>query len=131
MAPRGGQRDAHSTRNALDEDVICNLGRMEVVETDEEPTVLELRFNNWIAEDGFRKRTFANSPRTYKDDVAPFLAQQEVENFMEKPLSTEKDRGSRRRGFGTKLSAAQLCLEKAQCTRVTEPYLLERFRMTV
>ena len=104
---------------------------MEVVETDEEPTVLELRLDNWIAEDGFRKRTFADSPRTYEDDVAPFLAQQEVENLMDKPLSTEKDRGSRWRNFGTKLSAAQLRLERAQRARVTEPYLLERFRMTV
>ena len=98
---------------------------MEVVETDEEPTVLELRFDDWFVEDGFRKRTFADSPRTYKDDVAPLVAKQEVKNFVEKPLSTEKDRGSRWRGFGSKLSAARLFLERAQCARVTEPYPLE------
>ena len=89
----------------------------------EESAVLELCFDGWIVEDGFRKRTFANSPRTCEDDVAPLVAQQEVENVMEKPLSTEKDRGSRWWSFGKKLSAAQLCLESAQCVRVAEPYL--------
>ena len=55
MASWGGQRDAYSTRNALDEDVTCYLVGRGVAETDEEPTVLELRFNDWTIENGFRK----------------------------------------------------------------------------
>ena len=55
--------------------------------------------------------------------MTPLVApQKEVENFMEKSLSTEKDRGSRWRGFGSWLSTAQICLERAPCVRVTEPH---------